>query len=120
MPDPVGYRVKFGVIVPSTNTVVEADYNQMAPHGVTFHTGRMYIERPAMDSDAAFQAVLGQIRASLAIALRDVMTCRPDALIMGMSSETFWGGVAAQYAAASHALAGREYHVQRYGSPPAR
>jgi hypothetical protein len=28
--------------------------------------------------------------------------------------------VAAQYAAASHALAGREYHVQRYGSPPAR
>jgi hypothetical protein len=48
------------------------------------------------------------------------MTCHPDALIMGMSSETFWGGVAAQYAAASHALAGREYHVQRYGSPPAR
>jgi hypothetical protein len=42
------------------------------------------------------------------------MTCHPDTLIMGMSSETFWGGVAAQYAAASHALAGREYHVQRY------
>ncbi len=48
------------------------------------------------------------------------MTRHPNALIMGMSSETFWGGVAAQYAAASHALAGREYHVQRYGSPPAR
>ena len=31
MPDAVGYRMKFGVIVPSTNTVVEADYNQMAP-----------------------------------------------------------------------------------------
>jgi maleate cis-trans isomerase len=90
MPDAVGYRVKFGVIVPSTNTVVEADYNQMAPHGVTFHTGRMYIERPAMDSDAAFQAVLGQIRAFL-----------------------ICGGL-------THALAGREYHVQRYGSPPAR
>jgi len=94
MPDAVGYRVKFGVIVPSTNTVVEADYNQMAPHGVTFHTGRMYIERPVMDSDAAFQAVLGQIREFIAIAIRDVMTCQPDYLIMGMSSETFWGGVA--------------------------
>ncbi len=35
MPDPVGYRIKFGVIVPSTNTVVEADYNRMAPPGVT-------------------------------------------------------------------------------------
>ena len=41
MPDAAGYRIKLGVIVPSTNTVVEADYNRMAPHGVTFHTGRM-------------------------------------------------------------------------------
>src|SRR5262245_52908636 len=94
MPDAVGYRKKFGVIVPSTNTVVEADYNRMAPHGVTLHTGRMYIERPAMDSDAAFQAVLEQIRASIGVAIRDVMTCQPDYMIMGMSSETFWGGVA--------------------------
>ena len=94
MPDAVGYRKKFGVIVPSTNTVVEADYNRLAPHGVTFHTGRMYIGQPVMDSDAAFQAVLAQIRASIGIAIRDVMTCRPDHMIMGMSSETFWGGVA--------------------------
>ena len=94
MPDAAGYRMKFGVIVPSTNTVVEADYNQMAPHGVTFHTGRMYIGHPVMDSDDAFQAILGQIRESIGTALRDVMTCRPDYMIMGMSSETFWGGVA--------------------------
>src|SRR5215813_1864886 len=93
MPDAAGYRIKFGVIVPSTNTVVEADYNRMAPHGVSFHTGRMYIENPVMDSDASFEALLVQIRASITIAIRDVMTCRPDALIMGMSSETFWGGV---------------------------
>jgi maleate isomerase len=94
MPDAVGYRMKFGVIVPSTNTVVEADYNQMAPHGVTFHTGRMYIGQPVMDSDDAFQAILGQIRESIGFAIRDVMTCQPDYMIMGMSSETFWGGVA--------------------------
>ena len=31
MPDAVGYRIKFGAIVPSTNTVVEADYNRMTP-----------------------------------------------------------------------------------------
>src|SRR5919206_1697794 len=93
MPDAAGYRIKFGVIVPSTNTVVEADYNRMAPHGVSFHTGRMYIENPVMDSDASFEAVLAQIRGSIRVAIRDVMTCKPDALIMGMSSETFWGGV---------------------------
>jgi maleate isomerase len=93
MPDAAGYRIKFGVIVPSTNTVVEADYNRMAPHGVTFHTGRMYIEHPVMDSDASFEALLVQIRGSIRVAIRDVMTCQPDSLIMGMSSETFWGGV---------------------------
>src|SRR4029453_2953296 len=35
MPDVVGWRKKFGVIVPSTNTVVEHDFNRMAPPGVT-------------------------------------------------------------------------------------
>jgi maleate isomerase len=33
-----------------------------------------------------------QIRASIEVAVRDVMTCEPTAIIMGMSSETFWGG----------------------------
>jgi len=94
VPDAVGYRMKFGVIVPSTNTVVEADYNRMAPHGVTVHAGRMYVDQPVMDSDAAFEAILAQTRASIGIAIRDVLTCKPDYLIMGMSSETFWGGVA--------------------------
>jgi len=94
MPDAVGYRIKFGVIIPSTNTVVEADYNRMAPPGVTFHAGRMYVSQPALDSDAAFEALLGEIRKSRAIAVRDVMTCKPDYIVMGMSAETFWGGAA--------------------------
>jgi len=93
MPDVVGYRKKFAVIVPSTNTVVEADFNRLAPPGVTFHTGRMYIERPVMDSDAAFEAVMEQIRESIRVAIRDVMTCKPDYMVMGMSSATFWDGV---------------------------
>src|SRR5216117_1772408 len=93
MPDVVGWRAKLGVIVPSTNTVVEHDFNRMAPPGVTCHAGRMYIEHPVLDSDAAFEAILGEIRASIKTAIRDVMTCFPDYLVMGMSAETFWGGV---------------------------
>src|SRR5262249_57419695 len=45
------------------------------------------------DSDTAFEAILGEIRASIRTAIRDVMTCEPDYLVMGMSAETFWGGV---------------------------
>lgn len=93
MTDVTGYRAKVGVIVPSTNTVVEHDVNVLRPHGVTFHTGRMYIENPALDSDESFEALLGQIRRSISTAVRDVMTARPDLMMMGMSAETFWGGV---------------------------
>lgn len=92
MPDAVGYRAKMGVIIPSTNTVVEHDYCRMRPPGVTFHFGRMYIAQPAADDDAAFEELIRQIRASTATAVRDVMTAEPDHLVMGMSAETFWGG----------------------------
>ena len=78
--------------MPSTNTVVEPDFHAMAPHGITIHTGRISIENPKMEDDAAFEALMVQIRASIERAVRDVMSCEPDYLIMGMSSETFWGG----------------------------
>ena len=82
-----------GVIAPSTNTVVEHDFAMIRPAGVTFHTGRMYIENPALDSDEAFERLLGEIRQSITIAIRDIITCKPTHMLMGMSAETFWGGI---------------------------
>jgi maleate isomerase len=93
MPDVTGYRAKVAVIVPSTNTVVEHDVSVLRPHGVTFHTGRMYIDNPDLNSDEATEGLLLQIRATISTAVRDVMTAKPDLLMMGMSAETFWGGV---------------------------
>jgi len=93
----VGPRARFGVIIPSTNTVVEADLHRIGEDrlpGVSFHYGRMYIANPSLDSDTAFEELLGQIRGSIDTAVRDVVTCRPSAMFMGMSAETFWGGVA--------------------------
>jgi len=92
MPDVLGYRAKFGVLVPSTNTIVEPDFYAMAPPGVTLHTGRIFIQNPTMGDDAAFEQIMVQIRASIARAVADVMSAEPDYLVMGMSSETFWGG----------------------------
>src|SRR3989442_3645406 len=92
MPDVLGYRAKFGVLAPSTNTIVEPDFYAMAPPGVTLHTGRIFIENPTMGDDAAFEQIMVQIRASIARAVADVMSAQPDYLVMGMSSETFWGG----------------------------
>ncbi len=93
MPDIAAFRAKLAAIVPSTNTIVEADFNHLFRiPGVTFHTGRMYIESPALDSNDAFTALLEQVDGAFETAVRDVMTCEPDYLVMGMSAPTFWGG----------------------------
>ena len=93
MPDIAAFRAKLAAIVPSTNTIVEADFNHLFRiPGVTFHTGRMYIESPALDSNDAFTALLKQVDGAFETAVRDVMTCEPDYLVMGMSAPTFWGG----------------------------
>lgn len=94
MTNAVGPRAVFGVIVPSTNTVVEHDYWRAGLPGVAYRAGSMYIPDPVMGNDDDFRALLGQIRASIDTAVRDVLTAEPDRLVMGMSAETFWGGVA--------------------------
>lgn len=82
-----------GVVMPSTNTVVEHDYWQVRPAGVTFHAGPIAIAQPSLSSDEDFEALLGQIRSSINVAVRDVLSAKPDHLLMGMSAETFWNGV---------------------------
>ena len=94
MTNVVGPRAVFGVIVPSTNTVVEHDYWRAGVDGVAFRAGSMYIPDPTMDGDAGFEALLVQIRASIDDAVRDVLTAEPERMVMGMSAETFWGGTA--------------------------
>lgn len=91
--DVTGYRAKIGVVVPSTNTVVEHDCAMLAPHGVTFHVGRSYVEHPEMNDHETFMGLQKQIGDSIAGALRDVMTVGPTHMMMGMSAPTFCNGV---------------------------
>ncbi|RDI60566.1 maleate cis-trans isomerase family protein [Nocardia pseudobrasiliensis] len=94
MPDVLGWRAKFGVLAPSTNTVVAPDFARMAVPGVTTHFGRIHIRDQSMNDDDAMDRLLQQIRAEIAAACQRVTTCEPDYMVMGMSAETFWGGVA--------------------------
>ena len=92
MTDVIGYRANLAVLVPSTNTVVEAEYVRMVPPGVTVHAGRMYVARPQLHSDGATSDLLEDVRNGLPTAVRDVMTLEPDALLLGMSAPAFYGG----------------------------
>jgi len=91
--DALGWRRKFGVIVPSTNTVVEPEFHAMAVPGVTPHTSRIHIHDQDLDSDDAMLRLLDQIREEIGSAVTRVCTAQPDYMVMGMSAETFWDGV---------------------------
>jgi maleate isomerase len=93
MTDTLGWRATFGVIAPSTNTVVEPDFHRMGVRGVTSHMSRIWIRDQRMSNNDQFQALRDQIRAETDAACQRVVTCEPDRMVMGMSAETFWGGV---------------------------
>lgn len=85
-------RAEFGLILPSTNTTVEAEFNWMRVDGVSWHTGRIYIPEAELNDDESFVAFLENLRTEIGRAVRDVVTAEVDYLVMGMSAETFWGG----------------------------
>ncbi|WP_122817536.1 maleate cis-trans isomerase family protein [Nocardioides pantholopis] len=84
---------KLALMVPSTNTSVEREYHHIRPQDLSWHTGRIMIKAPALDSAEAFGKFRECLNEALPDALEVAMTCRPDYIVMGMSAETFWGGV---------------------------
>ena len=91
--DSLGWRMKFGVVVPSTNTSVEPEYDAMRPPGVTNHTSRIAIPNDPVRNDDDFNLLIQRVKAETINAVDQVLTCEPDYLILGMSAETFWDGL---------------------------
>ena len=89
MTDVLGWRGKFAVIGPSTNTVVEPDYDAMRPAGVTNHYSRIFTPNSRAVSDETFRSGIATIGGNLDDAIASVMTCEPDYLVMGISALSF-------------------------------
>ncbi|MBM3508797.1 MAG: IgiC [Alphaproteobacteria bacterium] len=87
-----GWRLKFGIVTPSTNTTLEPDLESIRPDGVTNHYARMTIGNIDTDDEAGFNAMLRQVNDSLEAAVDQIMTCEPGHLILGISGESVWGG----------------------------
>jgi maleate isomerase len=92
MVDALGWRQKFGVIAPSTNTSVEPEYARMQPEGVTNHFSRVTIPDDPVTDNESFVQLVENIREATHAAIDSVMSCSPSHVIMGMSAETFWDG----------------------------
>ncbi|MEQ9112433.1 MAG: arylmalonate decarboxylase [Rhodospirillaceae bacterium] len=92
MTDARAWRRKFGVMGPSTNTIVQPDFDDLRVPGVTNHYSRILVKDGTIESDEQFMALTRGIADNVIDAVRSVMTCAPDYLVMGMSAVTFYGG----------------------------
>lgn len=97
MTDALAWRRKFGVMGPSTNTIVQPDFDDLRVPGVTNHYSRILVKDGTIESDEQFMALTRGIADNVIDAVRSVMTCAPDYLVMGMSAVTFYGGKKGSY-----------------------
>lgn len=90
--DHLAYRKKFGVLAPSTNTIVQPDYDDMRVPGVTNHHSRIVIPNLSVNDDAGFLELIQMINKETLSAIDVLYSGEMDYIVMGMSATTFWGG----------------------------
>ena len=99
----IARRARIGVLIPSTNTGVEYDLQKFALEGVTWHPSRFWIElrnwteenaKTGEGMDSVFERFLELMRAELPGAIDRALSAEITHLMLGMSAETFWGGLA--------------------------
>ena len=89
--DAYAWRLKFGVLGPSTNTIVQPEFDDMRPAGVTNHYSRIQNENAQAISNELFMSGARRIGKLTYDAIDWVMNAKPDYLVMGMSAVTFDG-----------------------------
>jgi len=90
--DHLGYRMKFGSLGPSTNTVVQPDFDDLRPVGVTNHYSRIVIPDLPVGTDEEFLKLVASIQDNTLAAAEVLKSCEIGYLVMGMSAATFWDG----------------------------
>lgn len=98
----IARRAQIGVVIPSTNTGVEYDLQKFALDGLTWHPSRFWIElkdwagemeKTGDDANTVFERFLDIMRDEIPVSLRNVMSAKVNHIMLGMSAETFWGGI---------------------------
>jgi maleate isomerase len=71
---------RVGLIVPSSNTVMEVDFYRRLPPDTTLHTARMYLVETTPEGEEAM------LDDHLPAAIRDLASARPDVVVFGCTS----------------------------------
>lgn len=91
----LGERLRIGVVIPSTNTSAQPEMDAMRPWGVTNHVGRMVIADDSLVEEPGFNGVIQALRRTTDPAIQTLRDCRLGQLIVAVSPDAYWNGVAA-------------------------
>ena len=80
-------RKRFGVMVPSTNTTFEADFQLVTPPEVTVHGQRLWLT-----NDAEGQAGMDRMNGEIESGARYLATARVDVVAYGCTTGSFYRG----------------------------
>lgn len=73
-------RLRVGLMIPSSNTMMEVDFTRGLPTNTTLHTARMYME------DTTAEGEYKMLDEFALPAARDIGTARPDVVVFGCTS----------------------------------
>jgi maleate isomerase len=80
-------RKRIGLLLPSTNTTCEADFQMTVPRGVTIHGHRLWLTNESSGDDA-----FNQMNAEIEQGARYLATARVDVIVYGCTTGSFFRG----------------------------
>ncbi len=89
----LGHRARVGVVIPSTNTSVQPEMDDIRPFGVTNHVGRIEIVDDSLTEEVGFNSVIRALRRWTEPAIRSLKDCQLQRLIVAVSPDAYWNGV---------------------------
>ena len=72
--DYLGYRKRIGIVVPSTNTIVQPESDDLRLRGVTNHIARISIKERPLKTEQAFLEHVEAMRSGMRGAIDQMMT----------------------------------------------
>ncbi len=85
-----GWRGKIGLIVPSSNTVCEVEFQRMAPEGVSVHTARVF--NPVVATEEEKEEAMFRMNTEIERAAREVGSVEPSVIIYACTTGSFIKG----------------------------
>ena len=84
-----GWRARIGLMIPSTVTTMDQEFNRLVPEGVSVHVTRLYHTSSSLEGLASLYDNIGRAAEELATAHVDIIVfgCTSGGLIKGKSYE---------------------------------